>query len=65
MTRVEKIQIGNRTYTKFLPYPKAVRDGTVRCIACGQIDEPKYHEDEHCPACGGSYLSPLPSRGEG
>lgn len=40
---VEKIRIGNRDYTRFIPYPKAVRDGTVRCITCGQIDEPEYH----------------------
>ncbi|WP_341020967.1 hypothetical protein [Brevundimonas diminuta] len=40
---VEKITIGHREYTRFLPYPKAVRDGTVRCFACGQIDEPEFH----------------------
>lgn len=40
---VEKITIGHREYTRFIPYPKAVRDGTHRCISCGQIDEPKYH----------------------
>jgi hypothetical protein len=44
MTRpVEKITIGRREYSRFIPYPKQVRDGTVRCIACGQIDEPEYH----------------------
>lgn len=40
---VEKITIGRREYTRFISYPKAVRDGTHRCISCGQIDEPEYH----------------------
>lgn len=46
---VEKIVIGGREYSKFIPYPKAVRDGTLRCIACGQIDEPEYHDSNLCP----------------
>lgn len=41
--KVEKIIIDGRELTRFIPYPKAVRDGTVRCIQCGQIDEPEYH----------------------
>jgi hypothetical protein len=45
-----KIQIGRRSYRKFIPYPQEVRDGTVRCIFCGQIDEPEYHEGKYCPA---------------
>ena len=40
---VEKITIGRREYSRFIRHPKQVRDGTVRCIACGQIDEPEYH----------------------
>jgi hypothetical protein len=24
-----------------------------RCFACGQIDEPSYHDDSKCPATGG------------
>jgi len=40
---VEKITIGHKEYTRFIPYPKAVRDGTCRCISCGQIDEPECH----------------------
>ena len=40
---VEKISIGRREYSRFIPFPKAVRDGTYRCIACGQIDEEEYH----------------------
>lgn len=47
--RAETITIGSRTYRKFIPYPKPIRDGTVRCMACGQIDEPEYHEDALCP----------------
>lgn len=44
MTEEERyIQIGNRKYRRFIPYPNRVRDGTVRCITCGQIDEPEYH----------------------
>ncbi len=45
---VEKITIGSRQYSKFIRYPKQVRDGTVRCICCGQIDEPGYHDDSLC-----------------
>lgn len=41
--RVEKVIIGCREYTQFIPYPKTVRDGTYRCISCGQIDEEEYH----------------------
>jgi len=44
MTRaVEKIQIAGKTYSRFIAHPKVVRDGTVRCFLCGQIDEPVYH----------------------
>lgn len=45
---VEKIVVANMTYTKFLRWPKEVRDGTVRCIQCGQIDEPEYHDNSLC-----------------
>ena len=40
---VEKIAFGGREVSRFIAHPKQVRDGTVRCIACGQIDEPEYH----------------------
>lgn len=40
---VEKIEIGRKTYSRFIRHPKAVRDGTVRCFMCGQIDEIEYH----------------------
>jgi hypothetical protein len=47
----ETIQIGNRTYRKFIPFPGPVNDGTARCFSCGQIDEPDWHDDALCPAC--------------
>ena len=40
---VEKIIIGGREYSRFIRHPKVVRDNTVRCFMCGQIDEPEYH----------------------
>lgn len=48
--RTDTIEIGGRTYRKFIHYPKPVRDGTVRCISCGQIDEPEWHDEQLCPA---------------
>ena len=44
------IEIGGRTYRKFIPYPRPVNDGTCRCIQCGQIDELEYHDSELCAA---------------
>lgn len=38
------IVIGDKTYQRFVRFPHAVTDGTYRCIACGQIDEPEYHD---------------------
>lgn len=38
------IVIGGTTYQRFVRFPHAVTDGTHRCIACGQIDEPEYHD---------------------
>lgn len=48
-----KIQIGGRSFRRFIPHPQTVRDGTSRCIACGQIDEPEHHVREYCPGQGG------------
>ena len=45
---VEKIQVGGRSYSRFIAHPKVVRDGTFRCITCGQIDEVGYHDDALC-----------------
>jgi hypothetical protein len=50
----ERIQIGRKTYRKFIPYPEEVRDGTVRCISCGQIDDEPWHDAALCPGSGGS-----------
>lgn len=49
-----KITIGSRQLVQFIPFPQPVRDGTVRCIACGQIDEPEYHDNTLCPELGGA-----------
>jgi hypothetical protein len=48
--KAETIKIGRRTYRRFIPMPGPVLDGTLRCFACGQIDEPEYHDDARCPA---------------
>lgn len=50
MATSDTIEIDGRTYRKFIRYPHPVRDGTVRCIRCGQIDEPEYHDDALCLA---------------
>lgn len=47
----DTINIGGLRYRKFVPYPEPIEDGTIRCIFCGQIDEPVYHDDRLCPAC--------------
>lgn len=46
--RAENIEFGGRTYRRFIPYPGPVKDGSLRCIDCGQIDEPFAHDDELC-----------------
>jgi hypothetical protein len=67
----ERIQIGSKSYRKFIPWPKPVTDGTVRCMACGQIDEPQWHDDSACPAMAPKpraympTLPPQPSQSEG
>lgn len=43
---------------KFHPTHKRIKDGTPRCIACGQIDEPEIHEAIYCPAMGGDLPFP-------
>lgn len=40
--------IGGIPYTRFIPYPGPVDDGTPRCISCGQIDEDGFHIDAAC-----------------
>ena len=49
---VPKIMIGNREYSRFIQHPALVRDRTVRCVFCGQIDESPYHLEEYCSADG-------------
>lgn len=44
------IMVGRRRVRRFIHHPKPVNDGTVRCLACGQIDEPGYHDVALCPA---------------
>lgn len=46
--RREMILIGGKEYRKFIPHPGPVTDDTCRCITCGQIDEPDYHDDAIC-----------------
>lgn len=46
--RASIVIIHGRAYEKFIRWPRPVNDGTVRCIACGQIDEAEYHEDRFC-----------------
>ena len=53
--RVEKIRLpGGQIVSKFILFPKMVRDGTLRCIACGQIDDEPYHDAAFCPGAGGT-----------
>ena len=47
------IEIGSRRFKRFIVHPLGPRDGTLRCIACGQIDDEPWHEREYCPALGG------------
>lgn len=44
---------GGKTYLRFHPLHKKVKDGTVRCVSCGQIDEVEYHDDRYCTGMGG------------
>ncbi len=46
----ETVTIGRRSYKRLIPYPNTVDDGTSRCIRCGQIDEPEWHDHEMCVA---------------
>lgn len=41
---VQTITLGDfGQFRRMIPYPGPVRDGTHRCISCGQIDEPEHH----------------------
>lgn len=50
----ERIQIGRKSYLKFIPYGREITDGTCRCISCGQIDEIGFHDAKLCPGLGGT-----------
>jgi len=54
----DTIQIGGKSYLRFHPLHKKVRDDAPRCFACGQIDEPEWHESQWCPAHGGALPFP-------
>lgn len=49
----DRIDVGGVSVLRFHPLNRKVKDGTPRCIACGQIDEDGYHEAEFCPGVGG------------
>jgi hypothetical protein len=44
----DTIEIGGRSYRRFIRHPDEVDDGTVRCIQCGQIDELEWHDGQPC-----------------
>jgi hypothetical protein len=44
----QKVRVGHKLLRKIIPYPGPVNDGTVRCIACGQIDEEDWHDPYLC-----------------
>lgn len=44
----ERIEIGGKSYRRFINYPANVFDDTVRCIGCGQIDEESWHDRDVC-----------------
>lgn len=48
--RTATILVHQRTYRRFIEPDELVKDGTVRCVMCGQIDETKYHEVRYCYA---------------
>lgn len=41
------VKLGRRSVKRFLSMG-AKDDGTLRCIACGQIDEEPWHEPDLC-----------------
>lgn len=45
------IDVDGHKYRKFIRFPEEVDDDTLRCIACGQIDEEEYHDDNLCRGC--------------
>lgn len=49
----DTIDLGSKKVLRFHPLHKRIRDNVPRCISCGQIDEPDFHEAEWCPGMGG------------
>jgi hypothetical protein len=41
---------GGREVLRVIPYPGPVKDGTPRCVQCGQIDESPWHDMKLCDA---------------
>lgn len=58
ITKDDTITVGGRTVLRFFPTHKKIKDGIVRCFACGQIDEDGYHDRAYCPAAGGALPFP-------
>jgi hypothetical protein len=58
ITKDDTIDIGDRAVLRFFPTHKKIKDGIPRCISCGQIDEPEYHESAYCPGAGGALPFP-------
>lgn len=49
----ERIKLPDgREVMRLIRYPKVIRDGTYRCIRCGQIDEDGWHNSDLCLAIG-------------
>lgn len=48
------VDVDGQSLARFIPHPLPIKDGTSRCISCGQIDEEPYHKQEYCPAMGGA-----------
>lgn len=55
----QSITVGGKQYRKFIPYPQEVDDGTLRCIACGQIDEEEFHDNDLCVAAHPAQSAPV------
>jgi hypothetical protein len=54
----DTIQVGGKAYLRFHPLHKKVKDGTLRCFACGQIDDEPWHDAAYCPGMGGEIPFP-------
>lgn len=57
-TATDTVMVGSSEVLRFFPTHKRIKDGIVRCFACGQIDEDGYHDRAYCPAAGGALPFP-------